>query len=72
MTALANTQADYAARISRYHKTMQLANQTADLCQQWADEYLSARDYWQGEAKHAALLLHLALLKKWGGYNAPH
>ncbi|MDD5393151.1 MAG: hypothetical protein PHE17_09050 [Thiothrix sp.] len=58
-----------AEKIEHYREAIKLANTTADLCQQWADEYQQTADYWRGEAGHAALLLRLTLIQKWRAGN---
>ena len=57
------------AKIKHYHEVIRLANTTADLCDQWAQEHHQCADFWRREAQQAALLLSLALVKKWGREN---
>lgn len=46
-----------------------LANQCADDCQRWANEYLHAANYWRNEARHAAKNMHALALQLYGGGN---
>ena len=57
------------AKIKHYQEVIRLANTTADLCDQWVQEHQQCADFWRREAQHAALLLSLALVKKWGREN---
>lgn len=60
------TKSDLLRGIQLNNELHKLANQCADDCQRWANEYLYAAQYWRNEAKHAAKNMHALTIQLQG------
>lgn len=60
------TKSDLMQKIQLNNELHKLANQCADDCQRWSNEYLYAAQYWRNEAEHAAKNMHALTIQLQG------